>query len=340
MILSFEQFNQQIPNYLAQTTPDHIIWIFSQTTHEFCASKIEPIHPSKTIIIDDGEKAKSLTTAAEVWQLLIESNCTRKSLIIAVGGGTLLDLAGFCASTFMRGVDIIYVPTTLLAMVDSAEGGKTGINFNGTKNMIGTFQKPVLNLIVPSFLTTLPYNELLSGWAEVIKHMILVGNDLTPLCSNGIPEINSPLWPEIIEKNIRFKQNIVDQDFKENGLRKTLNLGHSIGHALESLRFNDKTINHGIAVANGIVIEALIAFKMQLSSQTFYSQIEKIIFPLFPKITFSHNEIPQIIEFLEKDKKNNHNRLLFSLPIDFGNVTFNTQVSKEIIAEVLSHWAL
>ena len=338
MILSYEQLNQNIINKISANTPDKVVFIFSENSFHHCGPHIEIPENANVVKINDGESGKNLNGAASLWEKFLNLGCTRKSIIIAVGGGTLLDLTGFCASTFMRGIDVIYVPTTLLSMVDSAEGGKTGINLGGKKNIVGTFQKASEIWIVPEFIKGLPQIEMLSGWAEIIKHGILAGGEMFETIQSNIPVKTSEEWQSIIQQNFEFKQSIVSQDFKESGIRKTLNLGHTIGHALEALNFGKPKINHGICVANGILIETQISHKMGLCSAAFLKQIEKIIFPLFPKVEFQRSEIDRICTLIDGDKKNENNQWLFSLPESIGKVNFNTVVQRELVIEVLQNW--
>jgi 3-dehydroquinate synthase len=338
MMLSLEDLNINLTKYLTSKTPDHVVVVTSKFARQFCLNQINHLTNFNVIEVENGEASKTLQSAAFVWEKLLEFKVNRKSMIIAVGGGSVLDLAGFCASTFMRGIPIIYIPTTLLSMVDSAEGGKTGINFKGVKNIIGTFQQADIILNCPTFIQTLPQLEILSGWAEMMKHGILEGHSLWKTIQNGIPDASDPIWNELIEQNIQFKQKIVQSDFKEAGPRKLLNLGHTVGHALEALKLNDPEINHGICVANGIMIESLLAFEIHLCTADFLSEIQRIFNRDFPKITYEKSEIPELLELIKVDKKNDIEGIKCTLPNRIGDVEYDVIVPIELIEKVLLNW--
>lgn len=339
MILSVDQLNGQLAKFLTEQLPDQVVVVTSMPVKIQCLSLLYNLETFDVIEIPDGEAGKSLETAEFIWASFHRLNITRKSVVIAVGGGSVLDIVGFAASTYMRGIQVVYIPTTLLAMVDSSEGGKTGLNFNGVKNLIGTFSQPTAILYSAEFLKSLPSIELLSGWAEIFKHGILEGHKIWELIQNGIPNIEDPIWETLIEENIRFKQSIVTADFKENGPRKLLNLGHTIGHALEALNYSNQEINHGICVANGMVIEAYIAHQLNLISPLAMKSIEDYCWKLFPKISVETTQIPLLLEIIKSDKKNNHHTLKFTLPQDIGKVNYDVAVKPEIIETILINWS-
>ncbi len=340
MILSIDQLNGQLAKFLTEKLPDQVVVVTSLPVKIHCLSLLYNLETFDVIEIPDGEIGKSIETAEFIWNNFQKLNITRKSVVIAVGGGSVLDIAGFATSTYMRGIQIIYVPTTLLAMVDSSEGGKTGLNFNGIKNLIGTFSQPTAILYSTEFLKSLPSFEILSGWAEIFKHGILEGQKIWELIQNGIPNIDDSIWETLIEENIKFKQSIVGADFKENGPRKLLNLGHTVGHAIEALNYNNPDVNHGICVANGMVIEAQIANQLNLISSSALKSIEDYCWQHFPKILVESNQISQLMEIIHSDKKNNHQTLKFTLPIEIGNVNYDVPVKEEIIESVLLKWIL
>ena len=338
MILSIEDLNINLGKYVTSKAPDHVVVVTSKLARQFCLNQINELTNCDVIEVENGEACKTLQSAATVWEKLLEFKVNRKSMIIAVGGGSVLDLAGFCASTYMRGISIAYIPTTLLSMVDSAEGGKTGINFNGVKNIIGTFQQADIIFNCPSFNQTLPQIELLSGWAEIMKHGILEGHSLWETVKVGMPDATDSAWKTIIEENIQFKQKIVQSDFKEAGPRKLLNFGHTVGHALEALKLNDENINHGICVANGMLIESLLAFEIHLCNAEFLNEINSIFNRDFPKITYEKSEIPQLLEFIKADKKNDIEGIKFTLPNRIGDVEYDVIVPIPLIEKALIDW--
>lgn len=227
------------------------------------------------IKIKSGEKNKNIETVSYIWQQMNELKMDRKSILVNLGGGVICDLGGFCASTYMRGIKFIHIPTTLLSQVDASVGGKTGFNFNEIKNLIGTFNEPYKVLIDPNTLTTLPKREYTSGLAEVIKYGIIYDKELFEYLKNNTNCIDNNY---IIKKSCEIKQKIVEKDFKESGIRKILNFGHTIGHSIEgtSLKTNNYLF-HGEAVAIGMIAESFIAKQIGFITDNEMEQIVKII---------------------------------------------------------------
>ena len=219
------------------------------------------------IIIPTGEKSKSINQAKNIWRKMLKNGFDRKSLLINLGGGVIADLGGFCASTFMRGISFIQIPTTLLAMVDASVGGKTGVNLDDVKNIIGTFTLPNNIIIDVDFLKTLPKRELIAAFAEIIKHSLINSRKHFDLVTRKKPlEFNNKELIEIINRSVQLKRRIVEKDFKEvTGLRRSLNFGHTIGHAVETLCLQRKNpLLHGEAVAIGLVAESRLSNLMGL----------------------------------------------------------------------------
>lgn len=338
MIVRTATIDQRIDTYINEYQPDKIVVVVSDSSEKWCLPKLQIHKKIDNIIyhIPDGDTAKSIRFCEDFWEVLLRENVTRKSLIIALGGGAVLDFTGFCAAVYMRGIPCIYVPTTLLSMVDGSEGGKTGINLYGTKNVIGTFTDPVAIMRNVDFLDTLSECEIKSGWAEIIKHALLQGGILWEHVQKGLPEKSDvDAWMHLIRENILFKKEIVSADFKEKGLRKLLNLGHTIGHAIEAMFFEDPHMNHGIAVANGIYWESKLAEGKKLLSSEHVQQIENLIFPLFPKITWNESQVQEIVNLLMHDKKNHNGKIQFSLLETVGTAHYDIEVSESEIREFL-----
>ncbi|MBK7957891.1 MAG: 3-dehydroquinate synthase [Bacteroidetes bacterium] len=220
-------------------------------------SKDSLIH-FELIKIPSGEEHKTLDTCQLIWDQFNQHHVDRNAVLINLGGGVICDMGGFAASTYKRGIDFINIPTTILAMVDASYGGKTGINFNGIKNNIGVFKNAIETIIHPVFLQTLPFRELRSGWAEIIKHGLIADRDyfarIEPITE--LTKITEAAWTEIIRTSIQIKSSIVDQDPEEKGIRKILNFGHTIGHAIESASLKtDQPLLHGEAIAIGMLLE-------------------------------------------------------------------------------------
>ena len=276
------------------------------------------------IVMPDGEKHKNVYSAIRIWNRLHKIGFTRKSLLIGLGGGVITDLAGFVASTYMRGTYLGFMPTTLLAMVDAAIGGKTGVNFNG-KNLLGTFYLPDFVLIDLAFLRTLPKEELVNGFGEVVKYGVLdeeVYNMLEKLRS--VDQIE----PRLIKKCIDVKLRIVKEDLKERGKRMLLNLGHTLGHAIEKV--SKYSVKHGLAVTIGLMGSALIGEKLYGFDA---HKVERLLdrFGL-PKI---HSFNPQaLLEAVKLDKKAWYGKPVFVIPIEIGKLVI-ARVDENLILEVL-----
>ena len=299
----------------------------------------------KIIQIENGERMKNLATATKILKKVMEIGADRKSLLINIGGGMITDLGGFVASIYMRGIDYINCPTTLLAMVDASIGGKNGVNFEETKNMIGCFGYPKIVVIDIDFLTTLEPRELTSAYGEIIKHAIIFDknyfNMLLQYAENNknFEKIAKQNLLKIIQQSLKIKKYIVEKDFKEQNIRKLLNFGHTIGHAIEALSLSTKTpLLHGEAVAIGMIIEAKIAKQMKMISQ---NEVEKIA-NILVKYGFE-NLINQkfnlktedIIKIMQKDKKNKNGKIKMVLPAKIGAGKYNIDVSETQIKEVL-----
>ncbi len=342
MIVRTETIDQRIDTYINQYQPDKIVVVVSETSEKLCLPKLQIYKKIDNIIyhLPDGDSAKSIRYCEDFWESLMRENVSRKSLIIALGGGAVLDFAGFCASTYMRGIPCVYVPTTLLSMVDGSEGGKTGINLYGTKNVIGTFTQPTAILRNVDFLSTLSECELMSGWAEVIKHALLKGEPLIELVKQGMPPIaETQAWMSLIEHNILFKKDIVKQDFDEKGIRKLLNLGHTLGHGIEALHFEDEKINHGISIANGLYWEALLGTEIGITRPETLSLIESLVFPLFPKIGWNELEVKPIVNLLMYDKKNHNGHIQLSLLRSVGDAMYDVEISESDMEKFISKYA-
>jgi 3-dehydroquinate synthase len=288
------------------------------------------------IEVEPGEDSKSIEVASQIWSRLLECNADRKTLIINIGGGVITDLGGFIASTYKRGIRFIHVPTSLMGMTDAAIGGKTGIDFDQFKNVIGTFAEAEAILIQPDFISTLSEKEIRSGFAEMIKHGIIADMALFEALES-IENANPDHIALFIEKSAAIKVTIVNHDFKESGIRKTLNFGHTIGHAIESACLLSNPISHGHAIAIGMKIESNIAFATGLLNKNEYDRIQYILgsnYDLTQKF-----EWPTLLTYLKNDKKNQNDEIHFALPNSIGSAIWDKAVSekeiKEACAEIL-----
>ncbi|KXK13478.1 MAG: shikimate kinase [Chloroflexi bacterium OLB14] len=265
-----------------------------------------------------GEEHKNLETVNYLWKSFLENGLDRKSTVIALGGGVIGDMTGFAASTYMRGIDWIAVPTTLLSMVDASLGGKTGFDLPEGKNLIGAFHPPKLVLADVNFLKTLPERELISGMAEVVKHGIISDPELFELCKNGLSWVKDNL-EAIVKRAMAVKIKVIEQDPYEKNMRATLNLGHTVGHAVELVSKFD--LRHGEAIAIGMAVEAKYSAKVGLASQSIVEAIEstlkKLNLPVEIPNEMSHAEI---IKAMRVDKKKNAKSIRFALPVEIGKV--------------------
>lgn len=308
--------------------PDKIFLILESNTLHHCwplADGFRSIPEKNIIILKPGEEHKNLAQVAEAWDRLGSSGADRSSLIINIGGGMLTDLGGFIASTFKRGVTFINVPTTLLAMVDASTGGKTGINFRGLKNEIGVIRQPLHVFLYLPFLQTLDRENILSGYAEMLKAGLIRDASLWEALKTY--DFDKPAGDELgrlIWRSVEIKKEIVDLDPEERGIRKSLNFGHTIGHALESESLHaGAPLAHGFAVAFGMVAEARLSIlKTGLSMDT-VQEIADTVTRLYGPSPALLDKIDTLIEWMRFDKKNNDNRINFTLLEVIGRCVIN-----------------
>ena len=303
-------------------------------------AKVDPKFDFKIITIPSGEDYKTLTTCEQVWQELTTLQADRKSILINICGGMVTDLGGFAAATFKRGMRFINISTSLLGMVDASVGGKTGVDFNGLKNQIGLFSNPELVLIDPIFLKTLPQRELISGMAEIIKYGLTYDNNLWKEIKKSTNYTDKQL-SDWIFRSIEIKNEIVIKDPFEGKLRKILNYGHTIGHAIETYYLknpNMQTLTHGEAIAIGLICETYIATKQFNFPEKELHAIKKYIQTLFGKVTFNETDFNSILELMKHDKKNINGNVRFVLLEKIGNCRIDCQVNESLIVESLNYY--
>ena len=294
MISFLDQDFSQLNFFLQQSKPSKLFILVDENTHEYCLptvlGNLETEIPFEIIEIEAGEELKTIETATQLWEILSEFEADRKSLLLNLGGGVITDLGGFVASTYKRGIPFINVPTTLLGMCDASIGGKTGIDHQFLKNIVGTFAEPQQIFVYPDFLQTLPFVELRSGFAEMLKHG-LIADEKHWKDLSSIENLNPESIYPFIETSMKIKQNVVEIDFKEQNIRKTLNFGHTIGHAVESLFLqSNQLIPHGEAVALGMICEThLSCLENLINAETEEEIIKKIrkFYPFIPINAFS-----------------------------------------------------
>ncbi len=288
-----------------------------------------------------GEENKSPEMLVHIWQKLSENNADRNSVLINLGGGMLCDLGGFAASTFKRGIRFIHIPTTLLSQVDASVGGKLGINFNGLKNEVGLFKSPDVVFISSLFLKTLDNENMLSGFSEMIKHALIYSdshwNKLKKIDINS--NLDFEQMKSLISRSIFIKNEFIKNDPVEKNIRKALNFGHTIGHAFESmLLYQKRPLLHGIAVAHGMICEAYISHKKLGLHTLKLKDIVNFILSIYPKISFEQTDFEQLFELMTHDKKNDANKINFTLLPAIGEVAVNVVCSREIVYEALNYY--
>lgn len=331
---------------------DRLFMLFDYETMKYCMPLLTPFmndydanHPTAhlhTIVIEATDVAKNIESLTEVWTSLSDNGATRHSLLINVGGGMITDLGGFAAATFKRGIKFINVATSLLGAVDAAVGGKTGINLGNLKNEIGAFDSADAVLISTKFFETLDKENLLSGYAEMLKHGLLSNSkhfadlmqfDIVNL--NASPENATALLP-LLETSVNVKRQVVRQDPFEQGLRKALNLGHTFGHAFETwcMRKNQPVL-HGYAVAWGLVCELIMSNQLTgFNSETLY-EVARFVRDNYGAINITCDDYDELFELMRHDKKNLGDNINFTLMKSIGNVELNHTASKEEIGSVL-----
>lgn len=326
--------------FLTSNKYSRIIVITDENAFKYCYPILtNTIGTYECIQVRSGEENKTPATCVSVWKELSEKNIDRKAMILNLGGGIVCDMGGFIASSYKRGIEFIHIPTTLLAMCDASIGGKLGINLDGLKNYVGIFKNPTATAIYPNFLKTLPDNELISGYAEIIKHAIISDKRFfNELCETDNFREDTE---KLIIRSVRIKSRIVNLDLFEKGIRKSLNFGHTIGHALEShsiIKNKENTITHGEAVAAGLITESHISMKKNFLDEKELKQIIQLINRFFKKITINENHYSDIISLMSKDKKNEDAFMLFTLLDGIGQFRINEKVSEGEIRNALKFY--
>lgn len=329
---------EELAAFLSQKKYSQVVVVTDSNTKQHCYPLLKGLLPKHTVLETmSGEEFKNLETCTFIWQQLTALRIDRHGVLIVIGGGVLGDMAGFCAATYKRGIDFVLVPTTLLAQADASIGGKLGIDFDHYKNHIGVFQQPALTLLYSGFLKTLPESELRSGFAEVIKHALISDNTLwSEIRSKKLIEQD---WEKLLQHSATFKYGVIEQDPKEQGLRKVLNAGHTIGHALESyLLGKGRKVTHGEAVAAGLVAEAYLAFEREFISQPKLNAITSYVKDTFGKLGFKENETDAIAGYALQDKKNKGNEILCVLLKEEGSAGWDYTISLQDVKGALSFY--
>ena len=323
-----------------------IFILVDENTSQYClphllnnlATEIE----IEIIELEVGEIHKNIETCTEVWGALSELGGDRKSVLINLGGGVISDLGGFVACTFKRGIDFINIPTTLLSMVDASIGGKNGVDLGNLKNQIGIIREPKAVIVDTQFLNTLPQNEMRSGLAEMLKHGLIFDKKYWGKFKD-LKDLHTEDLNQLIHQSIQIKNTIVCEDLTENGIRKSLNFGHTLGHAIESYFLeNDAktTLLHGEAIAVGMILESYISREKNLLTNEEYQEIKYIINDVFEKVEFTPFDIEKIIELLIFDKKNEFGKVQFALLDGIGKIKINQESDNTLIYKAFEDYSI
>ena len=294
----------------------------------------------RKVVIPSGENNKKIDSVAKIWQFLSENGADRKSLLINIGGGMLTDLAGFSASTFKRGIHFLNVPTTLLSQVDASVGGKTGINFNGLKNEIGTFQEPEAVIINTGFLKTIDTENFKSGFAEMIKHGLIHNTShLEDLKNFDLQNIDYDVLQQLINDSVDVKTWFVSNDPTEKDIRKALNFGHTVGHAFESFAMEKRTpIHHGFAVAYGMIAELYLSVENCGFSEDKCKSLSAWLKEIYGKFEIGEENFERLYKLMTHDKKNESGRINFTLLPETGKIAIDQHCEKDLIMEALKYY--
>lgn len=339
-----QHLDTDVNRILEEISFDRIFILTDTNTHRLCLPHIhslEKLKEAHIITIEADDLNKTLEALAHVWRELSIHEASRKSLLINLGGGMVTDLGGFAASTFKRGIEYINIPTTLLGAVDAAVGGKTGINFNGLKNEIGVFSPAYAVILYAEFFKSLDLQNILSGYAEMLKHGIISNDDdFEKLLSFNFENINYEYLTQLVGESVLVKERIVTEDPYEHGIRKALNLGHTIGHAFESLSFEeDRPVPHGYAVAWGLVCELYLSSKITGFPFEKLKTTMRFVRQHYGAFSFSCKQYDRLYALMLHDKKNESGIINFTLMGDIGDIRINQQATKEQIFDSLDFYA-
>jgi 3-dehydroquinate synthase len=335
--------SSSLRNLLSSYRNYNKVIMVDENTHDACLEQLLNTFPelenAEIMLLPAGEENKTMEVVYQVWSALLEYRIQRNDLILNLGGGLVTDLGGFVAATYKRGIDFIHIPTSLLAMVDAALGSKTGIDVNEVKNAVGTFTSPKAIFIDLAFLETLPAQEIFNGFAEMLKHALILDRDYW----NKLKTLRNDAELTTLEnilRSIQLKKEVVESDPHEFGRRKLLNFGHTFGHGLESYFLSRKPIDHGHAVALGMIAEAYVSFKRKVLFSEAYQEIEQVLIAIFPMPPIPEEAFEEVMNHMKNDKKNARDRINFVLLKSPGRAEINAELSEKEIGEALLHLSL
>ena len=339
----FNNSIDELANFVKKGNYSRFFILTDENTAQYCLplvkAKIDPLDNYDIIEINAGEESKDIDFCIGIWKMLIDFGADRNSLMINLGGGVISDLGGFAASTYKRGIDFVHVPTTLLSQVDASVGGKTGIDIDSIKNIIGTFTQPKAVFIAYEFLETLPERQILSGLAEMLKHGLITDAAYWDLLKHSDLEHPSA---ELIYHSIEIKNRVVIEDPKETGIRKSLNFGHTVGHAVEtySILKNDGTaLSHGEAIAIGMVCESYLSYKKIGLPKAELDEITDVLTRLYPKYLLEESANAELYTLMQKDKKNQNGKINCTLLTHIGQYSIDNICTEAELCESLAYYA-
>lgn len=339
-VIKSTDLNKDLSDILSRLSFDKLFLLTDENSERLCYPLVKDntqIAKAGKIIIKAGDDNKNIETLSSIWKYLSENGATRHSLLINLGGGMLTDIGGFAAASFKRGIKCINIPTTLLGAVDAAVGGKTGINFNGLKNEIGAFAPAETVLIDSAFFKSLDHQNFLSGYAEMIKHGLIDSDkEWLATMSFDTEEIDYEKLKQLVVDSVAVKERIVEIDPFEKGIRKALNLGHTIGHAFESMSYElNKHVQHGYAVAWGIICELYLSHRFcGFPKEKMYKTIY-FIKDNYHGFYFDCDHYERLYEYMKHDKKNESDTVNFTFLSDVGKIEINQTASKEDIFDAI-----
>ena len=337
-----ENLTEALATAIAECEHDRTFILVDETTERCClpiVSGMDSVRDAQIIVIGATDSHKTLESLSHVWEALGEGGATRHSLLINIGGGMVTDLGGFAASTFKRGINYINIPTTLLSMVDASVGGKTGINFRGLKNEIGVFSNASTVILDTTFLKTLDAENICSGYAEMLKHGLISNEKMwAELINFDLARPDLQQLQTMVADSVAVKQRIVTEDPLEQGIRKALNLGHTVGHAFESFALKHSPILHGYAVAYGLIGELYLStVKTGFPSDKMHQTVS-FIKEHYGKMAITCDDYPTLLELMTHDKKNVAGTINFTLLGGIGDIRINQTATKEDIYEALDFY--
>ena len=343
-IIISQNLCQSLTQAIDEVKHDHLFVLCDETTERLClpvVSDFECMKNAQRIVIPATDTHKTLESLSHVWSELQRMGATRHSLMVNLGGGMVTDLGGFAASTFKRGIPYINIPTTLLSMVDASVGGKTGINFGGLKNEIGVFNNARSVILDTTFLRTMDHENICSGYAEMLKHGLINNEEMWAELMNFSLELSDESLEKLgrmVAESVAVKERIVTEDPTEHGIRKALNLGHTAGHASESLPLERKAVLHGYAVAWGMIVELYLCCVKTGFPQEKMRQTVAFIKENYGRMAITCDDYPHLIELMHHDKKNEGNSINFTLLGSIGDIRINQTATEEEIMEALDFY--